>query len=394
MLHLEVIVIKPNPFTPKSGQEPKVFLDRNEEISFFDKRLSELKDKAANHYILNGSWGVGKTSLLKYFKLSAQEKGFHSAYFSIQEFPEHVEDEKITIHLLQLISRALPLELKKGSRLFKYLEGFGVQVLGTGFNVSFRLDRNIMLDSQSLLLDGLINIWGELKKPKGVIVLVDDAQNLSQVTRYMTTIRNVLSQDDIIKGTNYLFILSSTIEGWKPFMIKNHPIGRFFIPRLELKRFDKRNTYELIDQTLKNTGVKFEKKLYPFIWDHTNGHLFEIHSLCRVLYDLHEKGIVHFSRTGLALQKTLTYLGSTIFEQLLFGSSDKEKKILLAISFFKKPAHTDKIATQMRKLKINQSGLQQYLRRLLDKNLIARPERARYFIEDMLLRLYINKNHK
>ncbi|MFH1797792.1 MAG: P-loop NTPase fold protein [Candidatus Omnitrophota bacterium] len=386
-------MIKPNPFTPRSGQEPKVFLNRDDEIAFFEKRMHELQNHDANHYILNGSWGVGKTSLLKYFKLFAQEKGFHSSYFSIQEFPEHVDDEKITVHILQSISRALPLQLKKDSRLLKYLEGFGIQVLGTGFNVNFRLDKNIMLDSQSLLLDGLINIWGELKDSKGVIVLIDDAHNLSQVTRYMTTIRNVLSHDDIMKGTNYLFILSSTVEGWKPFMIRNHPIGRFFIPRLELKRFNQGNTYKLIEETLKGTGVKFGKELFPFIWEHTNGHLFEVHSLCRTLYDLQERGIVGNNKADIALNESVMYLGTTIFEQILSSASEREKEILYAISFLKKPSSIDEITNQLGKLKIKKSALKSYLSKLVDKNLLSHPKRGLYVIEDRMFRLYVNKSH-
>lgn len=386
-------MIKPNPFTPRSGQEPKVFLNREEEISFFEKRLHELEKRNANHYILNGSWGVGKTSLLKYFKLLAQERGFHSAYFSIQEFPEHIDDEKITIHLLQSISRSLPLQLKKGSQLFKYLEGFGIQVLGTGFNVNFHLDKNKTVDAQSLLLDGLVSIWRELKNSKGVIILIDDVQNLSEVARYMTTIRNVLSHDDINKKTNYLFVLSSTIEGWKTFMIKNHPIGRFFIPRLELKRFNKDNTYKLIEETLKGTGVTFDKGLLPFVWEHTNGHLFEIHSLCRILYDSQEKGEVQFKKGILALNESLTYLGSTIFDQLLFGMSEKERGILYAVSFFEQPASITAIKKQVQKLKMPIGGFNEYIRRLEDKEVISRPARGMYYINDVLLRLYVHKSH-
>ena len=36
-------MIKPNPFTPKSGLEPKVFFDREKEINFFLKRIDEAK---------------------------------------------------------------------------------------------------------------------------------------------------------------------------------------------------------------------------------------------------------------------------------------------------------------------------------------------------------------
>lgn len=61
-------MVKPNPFTPKSGLEPKVFINRDKEISFFIKRIGESKHQSINHYIINGIWGSGKTSLLRKIK--------------------------------------------------------------------------------------------------------------------------------------------------------------------------------------------------------------------------------------------------------------------------------------------------------------------------------------
>lgn len=384
-------MIKPNPFTPKSGQEPKVFLDRENEILFFEKRLNELSNGSTNHYILNGSWGIGKTSLLKYFKLLAQEKGFSCVYFPAQEFPEHVDDKEITIHMLQSISRGMPLQFNKSSRIVKSLEGFGVQVLGTGFQISFHLDKNTVLDSQTLLLEGLVNLWKELKNSKGVAVLIDDVQNFNKVTRYLTTIKNVLSLDELTKNTKYLFILSSTIEGWRPFLERNHPIGRFFIPRQELQSLDKDTTHKLIEETLKDTGVSFDTKLYHFIWQHTHGHPFEIHSLCRSLYDLQERNVVTFEKAAFAMETSLAYLGNSIFDQMLFGISEREMDILHSVSFFDQPATIQQIQQRMEKHNLETTGIHQYLRRLVEKSVVINPKRGMYHIEDSFLRLYIQK---
>ncbi|MBI4981375.1 ATP-binding protein [Candidatus Woesearchaeota archaeon] len=57
-------MIKPNPFTPKSGIEPKIFLNRTEEISLFLEKIKEAKAGLPSHYIINGEWGIGKTTLL------------------------------------------------------------------------------------------------------------------------------------------------------------------------------------------------------------------------------------------------------------------------------------------------------------------------------------------
>ncbi|MCK4613937.1 MAG: hypothetical protein KAU14_03965 [Thermoplasmata archaeon] len=38
-------MIKTNPFTPKSGWEPKVFAGRADEFHFFEKKLQEAKNR-------------------------------------------------------------------------------------------------------------------------------------------------------------------------------------------------------------------------------------------------------------------------------------------------------------------------------------------------------------
>jgi len=96
-------MIKPNPFTPKSGLEPKVFFDREKEINFFLKRIDEAKTGNTNHYIINGVWGSGKTTLLRYFKLLAQERSCYASYFLASEFLENTPDIDLSIHIIESI---------------------------------------------------------------------------------------------------------------------------------------------------------------------------------------------------------------------------------------------------------------------------------------------------
>lgn len=274
-------MIKPNPFTPKSGLEPKVFINREKEIDFFIKRINEAQKGIINHYIINGTWGSGKTSLLRYFKLLAQEQKCYASYFLAREISENASDIEISIHIIQSILRNIPSKLfKKNSNIFKSIEGFGIEVLGTGFNISFEVDKNKMIDPQIFLADGLLNIWKDISKYTDLlVVLIDDIQNLSKVQRIFTTLKNVLSDKKIIDETKILFILSSTIEGWKPFIKINHSIGRFFIPRVELINFDKADTIKLLDTLLKETGVIFSDTVKYKIFQYTNGHLFQIHAI-------------------------------------------------------------------------------------------------------------------
>ena len=55
-------MIKPNPFTPQSGWEPKIFGGRLEQVQHFEKTLAEAAATRANHMVIIGQWGIGKTT--------------------------------------------------------------------------------------------------------------------------------------------------------------------------------------------------------------------------------------------------------------------------------------------------------------------------------------------
>jgi len=81
-------MIKPNPFTPQSGWEPKVFGGRHEQIASFTKAMKEAVTGRPNHMVILGEWGIGKTSLLKQFKKIAQGEGYLASFCSIGRFTE------------------------------------------------------------------------------------------------------------------------------------------------------------------------------------------------------------------------------------------------------------------------------------------------------------------
>ncbi|MFH1637781.1 MAG: ATP-binding protein [Candidatus Woesearchaeota archaeon] len=382
-------MVKTNPFTPKSGIGPRIFLDREEEICLFLKKIGEAKKGAQNHYVINGEWGIGKTTLLKYFKILAQKENCFAAYFPAREFKYGADDEEMVIHILQSIARNLPIKLDEKCSFFKIIKGFGVQFMGTGINLEFSSDKTKIIDAQNLLLDGLLHLWDDLKdKTKSLVVLIDDVQNWKDVNRLFTLLKNVLSSDEVTKNTKYLFLLSSTTCGWQQFIIRNHPIGRFFIPRIELKRFDKVSTIKLVKEFLKGTGVSFSYDVTNLVFEFTQGHLFEIHALCSSLYDCEINGKVTMEQWKGGLEKGLMYLGTSVFDNYL-QVSEREKESLIALSFFNEPVELNKIACKCRELKYGIKNLNQYIRRLVEKKVIQNPSRGTYFTEDKLFREYV-----
>lgn len=387
-------MVKVNPFTPKSGIEPKIFLDREEEINLFLKKIKESKGGITGHYVINGEWGIGKTTLLKYFKILAQEENCLAAYFPAREFEHNIDDKEIVIHILQSLTRDLPIKLEESSRLFKTIKGFGAQILGTGISLEFSTDKIKIIDAQNLLLESLLNLWHDIKnKTELIVVLIDDVQNWKEVSRFFTVLKNVLSSDELIKNTKYLFVLSSTLEGWQQFIIKNHPIGRFFIPRVELKRFSKADTTKLVKEFLKNTGIGFSDDVVDLVFEFTQGHLFEIHALCSSLYNCEINGKVTLQQWKKGLENGLMYLGSSVFENYL-QIPEKEKEVLITLSYFDKAIELNKVIKKIKELKFDIKNINQHIRRLVEKKIIQNPSRGNYWIEDRLFREYVKSFYK
>ena len=198
-------------------------------------------------------------------------------------------------------------------------------------------------------------------------------------------LKNVLSDERVIKEANILFLLSSTVEGWKPFIKMNHPIGRFFIPRMELQNFDEKETIFLIDSILKGTGVSFGDSVKNNIFKYTEGHLFQIHSLGSALYDNQKTDKVTEKEWEKGFEEGLFYLGNAVYDGMIEKISDNEIEIIKNLKIFE----SNKIKDINRKIKVK--SINEYLRRLVDKGILKTIKRGEYIISDKMLGEYLQR---
>lgn len=114
--------IAANPFTPRSGQEPKVFLGRDKELEAFRKHLEKTKTKQYDHFVVVGGWGTGKTTLLKEFRKAAHAQRVLTSFVSVHEYkPSRRGGMGPVIQLLTHIPRNLPIKFDRMKRFVKYL---------------------------------------------------------------------------------------------------------------------------------------------------------------------------------------------------------------------------------------------------------------------------------
>lgn len=383
--------IASNPFTPKSGMEPRVFLGREKELDTFCAQLERAGNNYYNHFIVLGNWGIGKTTLLKEYKKIAQAQGILTSFVSVREYTGR-ELLTPTVQLITQIPRGLPIKFERIKSFVKYLNGLGITFPVIGGGIQLASKPKYQGDPQVLLLDALLRLWNALKKEmETVVVLLDDVQNYKIVPEFLTLLKNVLSDEEIVKGTGYLFVLSSTYKGWSQFMQKHHPIGRYFIPIVRLKNLSKEKVFEIVDKTLDATDVVFEADVKEAVFEYTEGHPFQLQVLCDYLYESQVEGVVKVDSLESSLDKTLEDLGEIILEFLYNSASDKEKQILRIMAENYETTSHDKLLklTKKRDIVSNRGPFSALLTRMVNKGIIAKLTRGNYKLPNRIFAEYV-----
>lgn len=380
-----------NPFTPKSGWEPKAFVGREKEIEFFKKKIEQARTGRCDHFLVLGDWGVGKTSLLKRFKEIAQEERILTSLVTINEFQESstfLDGVKV---LLEQIPRKLPIDTGRLKHFLKQINTLGIQVLTFGFNFSRSMEG---LQPQTLLLSALLTLWRDLKgETEVVVVLLDDVQNFSTISGIFTLLKNVLSDEEMVHGTKFLFGLSCTPEGWTEFLQRHHPIGRYFTPRLRLDRLTEEKTFESLDRILVDTGVAFDEEIKRLVYVYTEGHPYELQVLCGHLYDNQVGGKVTEEVWGSSLADALGDLSEIIFGVLYRGASRQERKVLYIAALMGRPFGQKEILGHpvSAELALSESTIKTSLARLFQKRFLIRPDKFKHAVPDRMFGGYISQ---
>lgn len=368
-------MISSNPFTPQSGWEPKIFGGRNQELGIFKSILEDAVNARLNHLVVLGEWGAGKTSLLKQFKRMSQENGFPAAFCGISKFT----DKNKAIDAVYLIAEEMVMGFPKTEGVQKDIPELFAK-------------RKSLSNAQIQFTKFLLELW-KILDTKLAVVLLDDTQNLMEVSNTIDILRAVLSGEDVIKKTRFLFILSSTPAGWASFIDKHDPVGRFFRKRLNADNLKENEVMATIDMTLKGTGVAFEEEVRNNIFKYTGGHPYEVQLLASHLYDSQIEGKVKNEAWDSALNSALKELGRDYFSFLLSKASDREKDLLKILAEEKRPIAIKDFTTMMivgkRAKKFPIANIKNFLYRLEEKGLIRRMENSGFYIQDLMFAEFI-----
>jgi predicted ATPase len=364
-------MIKPNPFTPQSGWEPKIFGGREDQVQHYLHTLEEAVTSRSNHMVIIGQWGIGKTSLLKQFKKISQEQGYLASFCPISQVKERASSTAAVNLIMQEILNGFPQAVKE---------------------VKFAKQK---LQPQVLFTKFLLELWTQLDT-KLAVILLDDVQNLAGVSVVIDLLRAVLSKEEVITQTRYLFVLASTTDGWENFINKHDPVGRFFRRREMIGNLTPAETHTVIISTLQNTGVSFDQEIFKEIYRYTQGHPYELQLLASHLFAAQLQGKVTMSEWLPAFKNTLRELGKDYFQSLFERASDREKEVLLVLAEAKAALPQSEIRRIMIVEKHAKNfpvaNIKNFLYRLHDKGLIKRQDNGDFQILDPIFGEYVKNN--
>jgi hypothetical protein len=370
-------MIKPNPFTPQSGWEPRIFGGRDDELTLFKSNLEDAISVKPNHLVVLGEWGIGKTSLLKQFRRTVQENGYLGCFCSMSRFTK--KDKPMDA--IYLIAEEM-------------LMGFPKLNVDQAGLLSVFSSKKSLSQAQTQFTKFLLALWKALDT-KLAVVLLDDLQNLLPISNTIDILRAVLSNDQIIRDTRFLFILSSTPGGWSNFLDKHDPVGRFFRKRLSVENLDKDEVVNTVNETIEDTGVEFDSSVKENIFEYTGGHPYEVQLLSSHLYDAQIQGKVGSELWDTALNNTLKELGKDYFNSLLARASDREMDLLKILADEKRPLSIKEFREMMivgpRAKKFPIANIKNFLYRLYEKGIIMRNQEGSFDIPDRMFREFITR---
>ena len=172
---------------------------------------------------------------------------------------------------------------------------------------------------------------------------------------------------------------------------KRHPLARYFIDRIGLGPLSGDEVEETVLSSLAGTGVSFSPAIVGKVFEHTQGHPFEMQVLCYHLFGCQLSGRVDEQVWEKALETAVKHMGHAIFDEWYDRASAAEAKVLRAVAAMDGPATTRAIqeATRTGELKTTPSSVAKHVQRLKEKGLITRATRGAYEISDAMFRTYV-----
>jgi len=272
----------PNPFNPFGPANPEQFAGRSLELQELSRRLSSTVAGTPQHSAIMGERGIGKTSLLRKFQEIAHSQNCIVARVDL--YPGVRDLEQLLVHLHEELRKSCVsyygLLGKRFETVRNFLENYSVTLPIIGGGIERIQQRSL----ENSFKDRLLTIWSKVReKASAVVLMIDEAEKLSQIAGALEYLRNTFSRlgEDralyclMISGKTGLFQVVAEVFS---------PLERFFQP-ITLTPFTEVEVSELLEKATVRTGIRFDDEVKREIARSSEGHPYVVQVFGYCLFD-------------------------------------------------------------------------------------------------------------
>lgn len=377
-----------NPFSPAYPVDPQYFANRVNVLSTFRRAIErsiKTKYPTPDNIAILGDWGVGKSSVLKKFEAIALEEFSPRKIFcslielipvscnSFASFSEKVIDDidRNFITSASLISKVRN-EIKKWRA-----SSIGISPLSA--------ERKTRTKSVATVFkEALIDLWKILEDAgvDTVIIMLDDLHYLTErCPDALYDIRGIF-QGLPRHGCNFMLCCTGRKDLFLHIRELAEPLSRFFNIKHPLSLFSLEETKEMITKPLEKVGIKIqiEDAVIDRIFHLTIGHPFFIHFIMRELVSMHSDEVLTLENFNKIYPAIEEILNRDKFEVDYLSASAKEREVLRIAAGLPKSVFMPQ--------DIKVKNIRNYLRLLVNKNLVVKHERGEYSLYHPLFKEY------
>lgn len=337
--------------------------------------------------VITGNRGMGKTSLLVKLEQLAKEK--KSLALRMSNYEGNISDiPEFCDYLCSNLKREI-LSKKPIGEKFDQLQKWMATLRPTlGWNdVSLSIEKKQVI--QEIFRQRLLKLWAEMKDDFDCcVLLIDEAESLENVKGdILTFMREVFQR--IESEAKYCLVLAGKFNFTERMSESFSPLNRFF-PCQRLISLDDNSMRQYIIRKLATVTVGIDEEAINYILEKCEGHPYVLVSMCYLLFDSlneDENHITHEVVTR-ATEKMEYRLGQDFFSPMFHPLTPKAREIIITIAQNAKTVEFSfKDAVEW--LKMPRNYVSPYIKELLRKGVLDKPDRGKYKIFHTLFLKYL-----
>ena len=263
---LNILEFNESPFDPGHPVSPEKFKGRQDDVEKILRYIPKIiNQKRPEQFFITGKRGMGKTSFVDYISKIVEEN-FQMIPIYVNNDGKHKIDDLIQILLEEIFS-----QLHKETWGKKIIETFteNIQEIKiSGVGISLKNKPELIQDIKQNFSKFIINISNSLKDKKGLFIIIDDINGLSDTPDFANWYKSLSDTIDFShEEIPVAFTLVSYPNNFDKLAEQNPSFARIF-HLIEIDHLENNDIKEFFQETFENNNItiKDENSLNQMIY--------------------------------------------------------------------------------------------------------------------------------